>query len=424
MNVVLDVTIFGLIKEWQSARSGIFRVVERTALGLRDHPGVNLRLSSAESWWNYDRTREFLRQDRSFTEDILLPNDLASQTLVGLHRLADRPIVGARHATIPARVLRRASSKVVRRFSPLPRSALRGHDIFHSGFFPLPESSRAVKNLRRFITVYDLVPVLFPDTVTAHTREIFKRVLASISADVRCLCISEVTKNDLCNHLSLEPSRVTVTPLAASPEIFFPVTDASLLAESRTRVGLPEGAKYLLSVNTLQPLKNIARAIQAFASFVQESRVNDLYFVLVGGRGWDFQQILDTVANCNLAKDRVITAGYVPDDQLAPLYSGALAFVYPSLYEGFGLPPLEAMQCGTPVITGDASAFREVVGTSGIMVNPNDQEAISQAFSNLYKNDSLRSQLADAGKERARDFSWNVYVERVIGAYRAAMAGK
>lgn len=421
MNVVLDVTIFGLIKEWPSARSGIFRVVERTAMGLRDDPRISLRLSCAESWWNYGRTREFLRHCPSLPESLLLPNDMTSKSMVPLQRLSDRTIDGPRLATIPARVLRRASSKVVRRFSPLPRSALRGQDILHSGFFALPESSRNVRNLRRFITIYDLVPILFPDTVTAHTRDIFKRILASVSADVHCLCISEVTKNDLCNHLSIDPSRVTVTPLAASREIFFPVTEASILAEARDRVGIPRDAKYLLSVNTLQPLKNIARAIQAFAAFVQEARVNDLYFVLVGGRGWDFQQILDTIARCNLATDRVIVAGYVPDAQLAPLYSGALAFIYPSLYEGFGLPPLEAMQCGTPVITGNAAAFQEVVGTSGIMVHPSDQDAISQAIAALYGSDVLRAQLSVAGVERASRYSWDGYLEKVVGAYGAAM---
>jgi glycosyltransferase involved in cell wall biosynthesis len=424
MKVVLDVSIFGLANEWESARSGIFRVVEQTALGLAANPDIDLRLCSAESWWNYDRTRAYLSQCSTFSEKLLLPYDIASESLVWLRRLADRPIAGPRRANIPGRILRRLSAAIVKRFSPLPMSALQGRDILHSGYLPLPNYSGGVKNLHRFLTIYDLVPILFPHTVTAHTREIFGRIIASIGPDVHCLCISDATKNDLCEHLSLTSDRVTVTPLAASRELFFPVKDTELIALAMEQVGVPQDAKYLLSVNTLQPLKNISNAIRAFAAFVQETRIDDLYFVLVGGRGWAYEQILDEVANCNLAKDRIIVAGYVPDQQLAPLYSGALAFLYPSLYEGFGLPPLEAMQCGTPVITGNAPAFREVVGSNGIMVNPVNQSEISQAIGDLYSSSDLRTRKAAAGLERARAFTWSNYGNRVSGAYDAALASR
>jgi glycosyltransferase involved in cell wall biosynthesis len=424
MKVVLDVTIFGLANEWESARSGIFRVVEQTALGLADRQNLDLRLCSAESWWNYDQTRTYLRQSSTCSEKLLLPNNIASNSLVSLHRVSERPIAGPRHANISARILRRFAGAIVKRFSPLPASALRGRDILHSGYLPLPENSRGIKNLHRFLTIYDLVPILFPHTVTAHTREIFGRILASIGPDVHCLCISDATKNDLCEHLSLTPDRVTVTPLAASRELFFPVKDTELITLAMKQVGVPAGAKYLLCVNTLQPLKNISTAIRAFAAFVQETRADDLYFVLVGGRGWAFQQILEEVANCNLAKDRIVVAGYVADNQLAPLYSGALAFLYPSLYEGFGLPPLEAMQCGTPVITGSAPAFQEVIGSNGIMVDAANRAEISQAIADLYSNTDLRTRKAEAGLERAREFTWNNYGNRVLGAYGAALASR
>jgi glycosyltransferase involved in cell wall biosynthesis len=424
MKVALDVTIFSLVNEWQSARSGIFRVVEQTALGLATRPNVDLRLCSSESWWNYDRTRSYLRQSDNFSDKMLLPSNFVSDRLVSLHRVADRAIAGPRSASISARIRRRVSGAIVKRFAPLPESALRGRDILHSGYLPLPDHSGRIKTLRRFLTIYDLVPILFANTVTAHTREIFGRIIASIGSDVHCLCISESTKNDLCDHLSLTPDRVTVTPLAASRELFFPVKDPDLIRLAMTRVGMPVDAKYLLCVNTLQPLKNISTAIRAFAAFIQQTRIEDLYFVLVGGEGWAFQQILDEVANCNLAKNRIIVAGYVPDNQLAPLYSGALAFLYPSLYEGFGLPPLEAMQCGTPVITGNAPAFREVVGSSGIMVDPANPSEISQAIAELYSHSDLRARKAEAGLERARAFTWTNYGNKVFGAYEAALASR
>jgi glycosyltransferase involved in cell wall biosynthesis len=422
MKVVLDVTLLGLIQQWQNARSGIFRVIEQTATGLIADADVDLRLSASESWWNYDQAREYLRKSHELPASLLLPNDLASQTMVILHRFANRPIVGPRMATAGKRVLRRIATPIVRGSSPLRRSDLRNHDVFHSTFSRLPESTKGMRSLQRFMTIYDLIPMLFPETMPAPARQTFERMLASVEGDVHCVCISEATKHDLCNYVSIDPAQVTVAPLAASKDLFFPVTDDSILEQAKSRIGLPRGAQYLLSVNTLQPLKNMTRAIKAFAAFVQETRVEDLYFVLVGATGWNFQQILDTVAHCNLALDRVILAGYVPDDQLAPLYSGALAFIYPSLYEGFGLPPLEAMQCGTPVITGNGSSFPEVVGPAGLLIDPTDQDALSQAMALIYSDDKVRTRLSRAGLDRALTFSWDRYHQTLMSAYRSAIA--
>jgi glycosyltransferase involved in cell wall biosynthesis len=422
MNVVLDVTLLGLIQQWQNARSGIFRVIEQTATGLIADPDVNLRLSASESWWNYDRTREYLRKSHELPVSLLVPDDLVSKAMVRLHRLSDRPIVGPRMATAGKRVLRRIATPVARGISPLRRSDLRNVDVFHSTFSRLPESTKGIRNLRRFMTIYDLIPILFPETMPAPARHTFERMLASVERDVHCVCISEATKNDLCNHMSIDPMQVTVAPLAASKELFFPVTDESILELARSRIGLPCEAQYLLSVNTLQPLKNMTRAIKAFAAFVQQTRVEDLYFVLVGATGWNFQQIIETVAQCNLALDRVIIAGYVPDDQLAPLYSGALAFIYPSLYEGFGLPPLEAMQCGTPVVAGNGSSFPEVVGTAGLLVDPTDEDALSQAMALLYFDKKVRLRLAKAGLDRSLAFSWDRYHQILMSTYRTAIA--
>jgi glycosyltransferase involved in cell wall biosynthesis len=189
-----------------------------------------------------------------------------------------------------------------------------------------------------------------------------------------------------------------------------------------SRYGIPGDAQYLLSVNTLEPRKNMQHAIRCFSAMIQAERIRDLHFVLVGTNGWRYEEILATVADCNLASDRIITTGYVPDDDLAPLYSGALAFVYPSLYEGFGLPPLEAMQCGTPVITSNTSALPEVVGDAGIMVTPDDADALCHAMRDMYQRPDLRTASGKRAIERAADFSWDRYTDNVVAAYRVAMS--
>jgi len=161
-------------------------------------------------------------------------------------------------------------------------------------------------------------------------------------------------------------------------------------------------------------------AIRCFSALVRAEKLDDLYFVLVGTNGWRHEQILAEAAKCNVAADRIIVAGYVPDEELAPLYSGALAFIYPSLYEGFGLPPLEAMQCGTPVITSNSSSLPEVVGDAGIMVSPTDADALTQAMRDMYRQPELRETAGRRAIERAKLFSWDKYTDNVVAAYRTA----
>ena len=300
-----------------------------------------------------------------------------------------------------------------------------GRSLDSGGNGYIPES-RDLPNTRRVLTVYDLIPVLYPE-LFAHgmaltVKKIFDDILKSIGPDDFFLCISEATKRDLCTHLGIDPSRAAVTPLAASAELFFPVGDREQVSAVASRYGLPAGARYLLSVNTLEPRKNMQHAIRCFSAMVQAERIRDLYFVLVGTKGWRYDDILATIAECNLAADRIIVTGYVPDEELAPLYSGALAFIYPSLYEGFGLPPLEAMQCGTPVITSNTSALPEVVGDAGIMVDPSDEDALSAAMLTLYRQSDAREAMAKRSVERAALFSWSRYTNAVVSGYKAALS--
>ncbi|MEP7087662.1 MAG: glycosyltransferase family 1 protein [Gemmatimonadota bacterium] len=276
------------------------------------------------------------------------------------------------------------------------------------------------------LTVYDLIPVLFPE-LFAHgmaltVKQIFDNILRSIGPEDFFLCISEATKDDLCAQLGIDPVRAAVTPLAASPDLFYPDSNDASVRSIGAKYAIPEGAKYLLSVNTLEPRKNMQHAIRCFNELIQAERIRDLYFVLVGTNGWEFEEILATVADANLAADRIIVTGFVPDEDLASLYSGALAFVYPSFYEGFGLPPLEAMQCGTPVITSNTSALPEVVGDAGIMVDPRDANALSQAMLTMYRQPAVRAQLALKSEQRARQFSWIRYTDAVVAGYEEALS--
>jgi glycosyltransferase involved in cell wall biosynthesis len=234
------------------------------------------------------------------------------------------------------------------------------------------------------------------------------------------LSVSEATRADLCARFThIDPARVVVVPPAASRD-FCPRSPAEVDVV-RCRYGVPDGARYLLTLNTLEPRKNVDHVLRCFTRVIRQERIDDLYLVMAGGKGWLYGQILDSVNDATI-RGRVLVAGFVPDADLAPLYTGATAFVYPSLYEGFGLPPLEAMACGAPVIASDNSSLPEVVGRAGILVPATDADALCGAMLRVAGDDTVRLDLGRRGIARAAAFSWEACVNRTLAAYGAALA--
>jgi glycosyltransferase involved in cell wall biosynthesis len=213
---------------------------------------------------------------------------------------------------------------------------------------------------------------------------------------------------------------VFVIPLAADPRVFHPCRDTSRIATLRDRLGIGD-APYLLALNAHEPRKNMDVAIRAFTRAVAEGGARDLTLVIAGPTS-AAPGIQSALADAAHRGARVILAGYVPDDDLATLYGGALAFVYPSVYEGFGLPPLEAMQCGTPVIAGRVASLPEVVGNAGILVDLGDPDALGAAMLRLSRDAALREQLSALSLERAAGFSWERCTQQTLATYRAVTA--
>jgi glycosyltransferase involved in cell wall biosynthesis len=269
------------------------------------------------------------------------------------------------------------------------------------------------------LTVYDLIPVLAPEYVTPAMTSRFEQILGSIDVERDWVtCISEHTKNEFCAYTGMAPERAFVTPLAAAPH-FHPVGDAAQIAEVRRRYGLP-GGRYFLSLAAPQHL------IRCFFRLLDEQHLPDTYLVLAGSKaqGWMYDEIFAAAAGSEAHRTRVIFTGYVADEDLAALYSGALAFVFPSLYEGFGLPPLEAMACGTPVITSNVTALPEVVGDAGLTVAPADADALCAALLAVGDDEGLRRRLGRLGVERAACFSWENCAGETVRAYRAAAGAR
>lgn len=232
------------------------------------------------------------------------------------------------------------------------------------------------------------------------------------------ITVSEFSRRDIMKTYGVAPERITVTPEAAGAH-FAPVTDRAELARVRAQYKI-EG-DYILAVGSIQPRKNLVRLLAAYSDLIRARvQVKLPQLVLVGKPAWLYKETLRAADEYGVTRNVHFT-GYVPEQDLAALYSDALCFVYPSYFEGFGLPPLEAMKCGTPVITGNRTSLPEVVGDAGLLVDPFDKDAIAGALGRLIDDARLRQTLRERGLQRAERFDWRETARLTLKAYERAV---
>ncbi len=266
------------------------------------------------------------------------------------------------------------------------------------------------------VSIHDLSFEHLPQTFKRRSRtQLRLTVRHSARRAARILSLSEHTRGDIVETYGIEPNRIEAIPLAA-PDHFCRVNDKRELQRVRHNYGI-EG-DYILSVGSIQPRKNLARLIKAYAQLRGDCSADKLpKLVLVGKCAWLYDETLRALDQVGV-KDSVVLTGYVPESDLPAIYSSALCFVYPSYFEGFGLPPLEAMKCGTPVIVGNQTSLPEVVGNAGLTVDPFDVDAIAGAIRRLMNDPALRAELSQKGQERASTFTWRETASRTLQIYQ------
>ena len=276
-------------------------------------------------------------------------------------------------------------------------SRARGVALYHEpATFPLPFHGPTV------VTVHDLSWIRFPETHPADRRRTLDRSFPRLLARARhVLTDSDFVKQELVREFGLDPSGITTAHLAARS--CFKPREAAECASVVRRFGLRHRS-FFLCVGTLEPRKNLIRTIRAFADLPPQRR-KECPLVLVGATGWNSSDLEREISGL-AATGEVIPLGFIGEDDLARLYSAAKALLYVSLYEGFGLPPLEAMASGTPVVASNSSSIPEVVGDAGLQVDPLDEAAIREAMLRLLDDVKLCETLAAKGVERSRGFSW------------------
>ncbi|HLZ72512.1 MAG TPA: glycosyltransferase family 1 protein [Dehalococcoidia bacterium] len=424
MNTLYEVSYLGYNYADPRFHTGIPRVIMTFLDHLAEQPEVEPRFVAFEEYIAQLGFENYIDRCTPFSQEQVIR--------AWSRRFAPERVCRLLTRQFPYRDQSRAREPRYRRglrrlFRLIQHEAVRGAvrepvDVYHSLYFALPRDER-VRAKVRVLSVYDLIPVRFPQFFPrSFDTDYFAAIMKSACRESDwVLCISESTRRDFCAFTGKDPRQVVAVPLGADRRIFHRETDPARLAAVRARYALPQG-QYALGLFTIEPRKNVQHLIETFVALIEQERLPDTHLVLVGAKGWDVEHIYRGIAAKPAYRDRVRFTGRIPDADLAAVYSGASFFVYPSLYEGFGLPPLEAMQCGVPVLTSDSSSLPEVVGNAGLMVDPTDGPALAQAMLTLFRDAELRCRLSAAGLVRAQQFSWSRHAAGTVDVYRQALA--
>lgn len=291
---------------------------------------------------------------------------------------------------------------------------LENTDVFFSPFLsPLPEISE-VPTVRKGLVLYDVIPFLMPGYEDSRDGWC-KDILNYISGEAAFFPISHHTKHDF---LRLVPSANTenfhVINLSSNLP-YTPIKDENILNKIKNKYKIPFGKKYIFSLCTLEDRKNLIFAIKNFVKFTTDNKIDDFIFILGGDIRKVFVEKLDSILkDIPFSEDKIIYIGYVDDEDLNALYSGAHMFVYPSLYEGFGMPILEAMMCGVPVICSNTSSMPEVIGDCGIAIDPTDDKELLEAYHKMYYDDDFRAACVAKALERSKQFTWSSAADEIL----------
>lgn len=424
MKMVLDVSpLINAFEVGDVYRTGIHRVTEEFLQGFLNSGRFSIYLY--DYFGRERQIRKYLRQYLDRAEVLRVDSRLYRFVGYPFFDIADllgRKERSTQNAFIraAARILKIAFSFLGRALKYFERQArterfdqLKANDVYLSTYYPIPKLG-ALAGLRKAIIIHDLIAIFHPEYFyDSSNKELMKQIVGSISHDDTAVCVSESTRRDLLSYRSdLSPEKIHVIYLGA-PECFYPRDSQEELTLLRQKYNIPLNKEFLLSVCTIEPRKNLSLILEAYEMML-EKESDAPALTLTGAYGWDSEWLLEKVRSINAQrKNSIVLTGFVKDEELAVLYSHATAFAYMSWYEGFGLPVLEAMQCGAPVITSSSSSLPEVVGDAALIVDPSDSAGLYEAFKHCMNEANAASMKANSLR-RAKLFSWSKTTDTVV----------
>lgn len=285
-------------------------------------------------------------------------------------------------------------------------------DLFHGTNYDIPRWG----NVPSVLTIHDLSLLLHSDTHRPRLAERAQRRLPAATRLAKMIITgSDSVKREIVEHLRVPSDKVAVTPYAQRSS-FKPVPLAETV-ETRLRLGIEDN--FILFVGTIEPRKGLLTLVEAYADLVRHAMLQP-QLVIAGPQGWLMDDFLSSISGLGL-EDRIRFTGYVSDQDLTALYSSCVAFIYPSIYEGFGFPPLEAMACGAPVITTDIPVLRETVGSAACLVPAANKQQLAESILEVVENKGYRERLSRAGLEHSKRFSWDRTARLTLDVYREAL---
>lgn len=286
-------------------------------------------------------------------------------------------------------------------------------DLFHGTNYSVP----LWNSCPTVVTIHDLTLFLYPETFQQHILRRARRRLPIMARTATMIVTpSEQVRREVCEHLNVNPDKVIAIPEAARPTFYR--ADSEQTLNARRQLGVED--EFVLFVGTIEPRKNLLTLVRAFEEVLKATPLRP-QLVIAGGHGWQADELYSYVRQSGIG-ERVLFTGYVADEDLRALYSSCRVCVYPSLYEGFGLPPLEAMACGAPVVTSRIPSIIETVGTAARLVAPTDVYSLAQAIADLLKNEEEQRHLSAAGMKRAAQFTWEQTARATLDVYHSVLS--
>lgn len=412
VNVVFDVDVLGLGYVYPKARTGVFRVTEELLRSFLENPKLNVYFASKN---NLSDSLAFFQEAEIETTGRFVHSKQELNVAQSINRFRS-VFLGNKFLEKVFRKIRFTFFHKTSNFSEFPNKT-----VFFSSYNELPAEVKGEASIKKVILIHDLISFRLPELFEESNRRDVRKSIESIDENTTLVCVSKSTKKDLKEFFPSIKNSVRVIPLAANKKLFYKVENKAKIDHALKKYNIPN-RPYLLSLSTLEPRKNIETTIKAFNKLLKEHHEINASLVLVGTLGWNYNTIFSEILNSNTIKDKLIVTGFVKDKDLATLYSGATGFIYPSLYEGFGLPPLEAMQCGVPVVVSNSSSIPEVVGEAGIYTEPMDKIAIKDAMEMLLTDRVYAKELSQKSIAQAANFSWRNSVNKYVKIFQELVA--
>lgn len=430
LNVAYDITALGAGFGRDGNYCGIFRVYQELMIELAMQDELDISLTAVcGDIPTIDYLNSFL-----YAKNELLPKGYHFFETCNIHPSLIKAFENVqeiyfsdRFKQYPGRLVRTVgienARKIMNKINLRHSLDAKYFDLFHSPYHKLPPVE-ATKGVQRVITVHDLIPILAPQFAPAQDSiDYLQSILAGIDPNYDwVICNSEFTRQEFCDYLGFPEERTFVTHLAPANH-FSPVSDQEKIRRVLDKYGIPEGNYFLSLATDLDPRKNLSHLIDCFVCLLRQHSNLNLNLVLAGSKRFSKGDRLSGHES-DSSYSKVIYTGYVDDDDLGALYSGAAAFIYPSLYEGFGLPVLEAMRCGTPVIASDVTSIPEVVGKAGILINPRNSDELCEAMLKILFDSNCARELKKRGLDHSQNYSWKRCAEMTVDIYKKVVEKK